>query len=167
MTPTPDWVKQLKPSGVQGHELLKAERENSNVPVQELQVLLHTQDVIDRRESILKILKAEKVFDKSQNYFMGRIDKFERALAREKRLRMLKKQHNWTKEEFHTAADLVGEPGPYGLHDSMFKVCVILHFANGTLIRAGYTRGSGHTRAAGKVAHKGQRVQNHWMLCSD
>jgi len=128
MKPTPDWVKQLKPSGVQGHELLKAERENSNVPVQELEVLLHTQDVIDRRERILKILKAEKVFDKSQNYFMGRIDRFERALAREKRLRNLKKQHNWTTDEFQAAADLVGEPGPYGLHDTMFKVTSVLQF---------------------------------------
>jgi acyl-CoA oxidase len=122
MKPTPDWVKQLKPSGIQGSELLKAERANSNVPVQELQVLLHTQDVIEMRQKILDILKAEKVFDKSQNYFMGRIDKFERALAREKRLRILKKQHNWSLDEFRTATDLVGEPGPYGLHDSMFKV---------------------------------------------
>jgi acyl-CoA oxidase len=125
-TPTPDWVKQLKPSGVEGHELLKAERANSNVPVQELEVLLHTQDVIDMRNGILDILKAEKVFDKSQNYFMGRTDKFERALAREKRLRVLKKQHNWSLEEFRTATELVGEPGPYGLHDSMFKVSKFL-----------------------------------------
>ncbi|EUC50078.1 hypothetical protein COCMIDRAFT_32645 [Bipolaris oryzae ATCC 44560] len=122
MKQTPDWVKQLKPSGVQGHELLAAERAGSNVPVQDLEVLLHTQEVIAMRYKILDILKSEKVFDKSQNYFMGRIDKFERALAREKRLRILKKQHNWNLEEFRMAVELVGEPGPYGLHDSMFKV---------------------------------------------
>jgi acyl-CoA oxidase len=127
MKPTPDWVKQLKPSGVQGHELLAAERAGSNVPVQDLEVLLHTQDVIDRRNKILAILKSEKVFDKSQNYFMGRIDRFERALAREKRLRNLKKQHNWTLEEFRMASELIGEPGPYGLHDTMFKVFPINH----------------------------------------
>jgi acyl-CoA oxidase len=107
MPTTPDWVKQLKPSGIQGTELLAAERASSNIPVTDL-------------------LKSEPVFDKSQNYFMGRIDRFERALAREKRLRLLKKQHNWTYDEFRTATELVGEPGPYGLHDSMFKVCVIL-----------------------------------------
>lgn len=122
MSPTPAWVKQLKPSGAQGHELLAAERANSNVPVKQLEELLHTRDVIERKQKILNILKAEKVFDKSQNYFMGRTDRFERALAREKRLRLLKKQHNWSLEEFRTAADLIGEPGPYGLHDSMFKV---------------------------------------------
>ena len=122
MAPTPDWVKQLKPSGAQGYELIEKERGNSNVPVQELQELLHTKDVIDRKQRILGILKAEKVFDKSQNYFMGRTDRFERALAREKRLRILKKQHGWSLEEFRTAMELIGEPGPYGLHDSMFLV---------------------------------------------
>jgi acyl-CoA oxidase len=122
MSPTPAWVKQLKPSGAQGHELLAEERANSNVPVKELEELLHTRDVIERKQKILTILKAEKVFDKSQNYFMGRTDRFERALAREKRLRILKKQHKWSLEEFRTATELVGEPGPYGLHDSMFKV---------------------------------------------
>jgi acyl-CoA oxidase len=122
MSPTPDWVKQLKPSGAQGHELLAAERASSNVPVQQLEELLHTKEVIDRKHKLLNILKAEKVFDKSQNYFMGRTDRFERALAREKRLRILKKQHNWSLEEFRTATELIGEPGPYGLHDSMFKV---------------------------------------------
>jgi acyl-CoA oxidase len=122
MSPTPDWVKQLKPSGAQGHELLAAERASSNIPVQKLEELLHTKDVIQRRDAILAILKAEKVFDKSQNYFMGRTDRFERALAREKRLRILKRQHNWNDEEFRAATELIGEPGPYGLHDSMFKV---------------------------------------------
>ncbi|OAL48627.1 acyl-coenzyme A oxidase 1 [Pyrenochaeta sp. DS3sAY3a] len=122
MAPTPDWVKQLKPSGAQGHELLKAERANSNVPVEELHELIHTKEVIERKERVLKILKSEKIFDKSQNYFMGRTDRFEKALAREKRLRILKKQNNWSVDEFRTAADLIGEPGPYGLHDSMFLV---------------------------------------------
>lgn len=125
MAPTPDWVKQLKPSGAQGHELLAAERASSSIPVQQLEELIHTKEVIDRKQKLLSILKAEKVFDKSQNYFMGRTDRFERALAREKRLRILKKQHNWTLEEFRTATELIGEPGPYGLHDSMFKVCLI------------------------------------------
>lgn len=109
--------------------MLKAERANSNVAVQELQELIHTKDVIAMKQRVLNILKAEKVFDKSQNYFMGRTDRFERALAREKRLRILKKQHNWSLEEFRTATELIGEPGPYGLHDSMFKVSFFLRMA--------------------------------------
>jgi acyl-CoA oxidase len=123
MAPTPDWVKQLKPSGPQGSELLAAERAKSNVPVEKLNELLLTKDIIQRKEKILGLLKAEKVFDKSQNYFSGRMERFERALAREKRLQLMKRENNWSFEEYRTAAELVGEPGPYGLHESMFKVC--------------------------------------------
>jgi hypothetical protein len=156
MAPTPDWVKQLKPSGAQGHELLAAERASSNVPVKQLEELIHTKEVIDRKQKLLNILKAEKVFDKSQNYFMGRTDRFERALAREKRLRILKKQHNWTLEEFRTATELIGEPGPYGLHDSMFKVCHLFIYFSCVLTPAGYAWRARHPRAARKVAHSGQ-----------
>lgn len=122
MAPTPDWVKQLKPSGQQGHEVLAAERANSNIPVEKLQNLLLTKEVIERRKKILAVLKSEDVFDKSQNYFSGRMERFERALAREKKLQILKRKNNWTRDEFRTAAELIGEPGPYGLHESMFKV---------------------------------------------
>ena len=73
--------------------MLAAERAGSNVPVRDLEVLLHTQDIIDRRQKILAILKSEKVFDKSQNYFMGRVDRFEQALAREKRRAKIKEDN--------------------------------------------------------------------------
>jgi acyl-CoA oxidase len=122
MAPTPAWVKQLKPSGPQGSELLAAERAKSNIPVEKLQELLLTKDTIVRKERILKVLQSEPVFDKSQNYFSGRVDRFERALAREKKLQLLIRKHNWTQEDAKTAYDLVGEPGPYALHEGMFKV---------------------------------------------
>ncbi|KAF2127162.1 acyl-coenzyme A oxidase 1 [Dothidotthia symphoricarpi CBS 119687] len=122
MSPTPDWVKQLKPSGPQGHELLAAERAGSHVSAEKLEELLHTKETIDVTNRMLKVLKSEKVFDKSHNLFQGRIDRFASALAREKRLRVLKMQHNWSEEEFRTAVNLVGEPGPYGLHDTMFLI---------------------------------------------
>lgn len=112
----------MKPSGPQGHELLAAERAKSNLPVEKLHELLLTKESIARKQKILAILKSEKVFDKSQNYFSGRLERFERALAREKKLQLLKRKHNWSVDEFRTAAELVGEPGPYGLHESMFKV---------------------------------------------
>lgn len=125
MAPTPDWVKQLKPSGPQGTELLAAERASSSVHVEKLQELLLTKDVIDRRNNIIGILKSEPVFDKSSNYFNGRMERFERALAREKKLQLLRRKHNWTLDEFRTASECVGEPGPYGLHETMFKVPLI------------------------------------------
>ncbi|KAF2198728.1 acyl-CoA oxidase [Delitschia confertaspora ATCC 74209] len=122
MAPNPDWVKALKPSGPQGSELLQAERAKSNVAVEKLTELLFTREIIERKHRILEILKNEKVFDKSQNYFAGRIDRFETALARAKTLANIKAKHNWTLEDYRTASELISEPGPYGLHDSMFLI---------------------------------------------
>merc|ERR1711977_629996 len=76
MSPTPQWVKDLKPSAPQGAELIKVEREKSKISVEKLSNFLFTKDVLERQAKILKILEAEKVFDKSQNYFDGRVDKF-------------------------------------------------------------------------------------------
>ncbi|KAF1987998.1 acyl-CoA oxidase [Aulographum hederae CBS 113979] len=122
MAPTPAWVKKLTPSGPQGEDILKEERAQSHLPVQKISEFLFTKTVLERKYKILKILEAEQVFDKSQNYFAGRVDKFETALARAKRLAQLRFKHAWTEEEFRMATDLISEPGPYGLHDSMFLI---------------------------------------------
>ena len=120
---SPDWVKQLKPSGPQGTELLQKERDGSNLDVRRLSEFLHTKEEMQRKDKILEILMNDQVFDKSQNYFSGRIDRFERSLARAKRLRQLTVQHQWTSQDFILANELISEPGPYGLHESMFLVC--------------------------------------------
>ncbi|KAI9664587.1 MAG: fatty-acyl coenzyme A oxidase [Bathelium mastoideum] len=122
MAPTPQWVKDLKPSGPQGHELLKQERAKSKVPVEQLSQFLFTREGLERKRRILKILEKETVFDKSQNYFAGRVDRFETALARAKRLRQLTVQHGWSVDDFRAATELISEPGPYGLHESMFLI---------------------------------------------
>ena len=122
MAPTPSWVKALKPSGPQGSELLKQERDQSNVPVEKLAKFLFTKEVLDRQARILEILRSEKVFDKSQNYFDGRVDRFQTALARAKRLQQLTVKHKWSTDDFQMATELISEPGPYGLHVSMFLV---------------------------------------------
>jgi acyl-CoA oxidase len=112
----------LKPSGPQGSELLKQERDQSNLPVGKLSEFLFTKDVLDRQERVLKILESEDVFDKSQNYFEGRTERIQTSLARAKRLQQLTIQHKWSKEEFNMANELMSEPTPYGLHASMFLV---------------------------------------------
>ena len=123
MAPTPQWVRDLKPAPPQGVDLIKAEREKSKISVEKLSNFLFTKEVLDRQQNILKILQAEKVFDKSQNYFDGRVDRFKTALARAKRLRQLQVKHNWNRDEYMTANELISEPGPYGLHASMYLVC--------------------------------------------
>ncbi|KAF4500091.1 acyl- oxidase [Fusarium agapanthi] len=116
----PDWVKALKPSGPQGSELLAQERANSDINVDQLSTFLFTKEVLERNDKILKILQADPVFDKEQNYSRGRTDRLEAALARAKALRRLSVKHNWNEEEHHAANDLISEPTPYGLHATMF-----------------------------------------------
>ncbi|KAF2184321.1 hypothetical protein K469DRAFT_709053 [Zopfia rhizophila CBS 207.26] len=77
---------------------------------------------MDRKRRVLDVLRSEKVFDKSQNYFAGSVDRFETALTRAKKLRNLGMKHDWTPEEFRTAGELISEPGPCGLRESVFLV---------------------------------------------
>jgi acyl-CoA oxidase len=110
----------LKPSPPQGVDLIQAERDKSKISVDKLSNFLFTKEVLERQDRILAILQSEKVFDKSQNYFDGRVDKFKTALARAKRLRQLQVQHKWDRDDYMTADSLISEPGPYGLHASMY-----------------------------------------------
>ena len=131
----PPWVRKLKPSGPQGTELLDQERAQSRVPVEKLSEFLFTKEVLARQDGVLKILKSEKVFNKSQNYFSGREERFQRALARAKRMRQLAIENRWSQDEYMMASDLISEPGPYGLHASMFLVWLsFLHYVLGILM---------------------------------
>lgn len=118
--PNPDWVQALKPSGIQGPELLQQERSKSNIDHERLAKFLFTQEKLDSDAKILKILQSHDVFDKSSNYFNGRTERIKAALARGKKLRQLSIEHNWTADEYVTANSLIGEPTPYGLHEHMF-----------------------------------------------
>ncbi|KAI7259312.1 acyl-CoA oxidase [Hortaea werneckii] len=122
MASPPSWVKALKPAGPQGSELIQQERNRSNLNVDQLSHFLFTRDALERKHRILAVLQQEKVFDKSQNYFAGRIDRFETALARAKKLRQLVTKHGWTQDDKMIANELISEPGPYGLHESMFLI---------------------------------------------
>lgn len=123
-SPPPDWVKALKPSGPQGSELLAQERAQSNVDVQKLSELLHTKASLERQQKLLKMLQPEKVFDKSQNHSLGRVERLQRSLAKAKRLQQIAEREKWSFEELNAANELIGEPTPYGLHASMFLVCI-------------------------------------------
>ncbi|KAJ5736441.1 uncharacterized protein N7483_001566 [Penicillium malachiteum] len=121
-SPPPDWVKALKPSEPQGSDLLAQERAQSNVNVEKLSEFLHTKAALERQDKMLSLLQPDKIFDKSQNHSLGRVERLKRSLAKAKRLQLLAEQEKWSIEEFHIANDLIGEPTPYGLHASMFLV---------------------------------------------
>ena len=122
MSNPPQWVRDLKPIGPQGSDILQQERAQSNVNTDQLASFLFSKEGLARKHRILKVLQNEKVFDKSQNYFAGRIDRFETALARSKKLRKLQVQNGWSQEDKQVANELISEPGPYGLHESMFLI---------------------------------------------
>ncbi|KAI1616046.1 acyl-CoA oxidase [Exophiala viscosa] len=122
MPSNPEWVKALKPSGPQGSELLSQERAKSNLNVDQLAGFMFTKAILERNDRILRILQAEPVFDKSQNYFSGRTERIEASLAKGKRLQQLQVEHKWSRDEFMAANELISEPTPYGLHASMFLV---------------------------------------------
>ncbi|KAI6784847.1 acyl-CoA oxidase [Emericellopsis cladophorae] len=120
MSPNPEWVKKLVVASPQGSELLATERASSNLDTDQLAEYLFGKNELETRERVLKILTAEPVFDKSQNYFQGREARIEASLAKAKRLRQLQLEHNWSQDEYMIANDLLSEPTPYGLHASMF-----------------------------------------------
>jgi acyl-CoA oxidase len=126
MAPTPQWVKDLTPAKPTGQKTLEDERNKSNLDVTQLSNFLFGKEQLERKNYIEDLLKKEPVFDKSQNYFDGRIDRFKTALAREKRLFQLEREHKFTEKDQYTANSLIGEPGPYGLHKTMFLVCAPL-----------------------------------------
>lgn len=122
MPPNPDWVKKLTPAAPQGADLLAAERASSNINVDQLADYMFTKETLAMRDNILRILTADPVFDKSQNYFQGRDDRIKASLGKGKRLQQLSGKHNWSQEEYQCANDLLSEPTPYGLHATMFLV---------------------------------------------
>lgn len=122
MAPVPAWVDKLIPTKPSGGPLLEKERAGSNINNAQLTKFIHGEEFLETRASILKILESEKVFDKSQNYFLGRTERFKYALARAKRLRQLAVEHEWSLEDHNIAVDLISEPMPYGLHGTMFLV---------------------------------------------
>lgn len=121
----PSWVKQLEPSSPQGTDLLRDERAKSELNTTRLSHFLHGKNELKRRDEILEVLENDSVFDKSQNYFAGRIERFETSLARGKRLHQLAREKGWSVADFHIANDLLSESTPYRLHDSMFLVRLI------------------------------------------
>ena len=168
MSPTPDWVKALKPSTPAGTDLLKAERDKSQISVDKLSNFLFTREVLERQQRILEILQSEKIFDKSQNYFDGRVDKFKTALARAKKLRQLQVKHNWNNDEYMTAYDLVSETGPYVLHIGMYLVCYawIVRCSRTNRLPDDSSR-SRHSRAEETLPRACRELRGHWLLCTD
>ncbi|MCJ1272696.1 fatty-acyl coenzyme A oxidase [Puttea exsequens] len=117
----PEWVQSLIDSVEESHNL-DLERRQSSIDVQKLAYFLFTRKLLERRRDILDVLEADPVFEKFQNHYLGPVDKLEVAIRRGKRLHQLAVKHAWSDDDYQTAADLIGESDPYGLHASLFLV---------------------------------------------
>jgi acyl-CoA oxidase len=120
MPTSPEWVQELLPSGLQGCDVLTAERASSSVSADRFASFMFSDTVLERDAHILRILQSDPVFSKVKNYYAGRIERIRTALARGKRLQQLSVEHKWTEDGYQIAYDLIGEPTPYGLHAGMF-----------------------------------------------
>ena len=118
----PEWVVKLQETGCDDGDILESEREKSGVDVERLADLLFTRARLEKKQSILDVLKADPVFEKSRNHYLSPAEKLEVALTRGKRLRQLSVEHSWSEDDYQVAADLISEPDPYGLHASLFLV---------------------------------------------
>ena len=110
----------LKPSGTPGSELLRIERSKATFDSQEMSRYIHGQEFLDRQARILSILENEPALDKSSDFYMGRTDRFRRAMLKDKRLAQLAVEHDWSYDDKALAEKLADLPGPFGLHKSMF-----------------------------------------------
>ncbi|BFZ55957.1 hypothetical protein PYCC9005_002998 [Savitreella phatthalungensis] len=108
-----------KPSGP---EALQTERSKATFSPDELAKYIHGQTWLDRQARILSVLEKEPIFNKSVNYYQGRSDRLKRALERGKRATQLAKELKWDFDDIAMADALIDEPGPYGLHKSMYLI---------------------------------------------
>ena len=118
----PDWVISLAASVGQEGDALEQERKGSEIDTHRLANLLFSRELIEKKKQILSFLQAAFEFEKSQNHYLGPVEKLGVAIARGKRLRQLSVEHAWSDDDYQIAADLISEPDPYGLHASLFLV---------------------------------------------
>jgi len=107
MASNKEFDRQLTPR-YSGEDAIRGEREKSAINVDQLSDWLLSREYVDRQKKILAILKNEKVFDKSQNYFRSREDMIKSALARAKRAKQLQVEKKW--EE---AGTIIMKPASY------------------------------------------------------
>lgn len=112
----------LRPAGVSGPELLKIERSKASFNSKHMSEYLYGREYLERDAELVQLLQSDDsgAFDKKDLNYLGRTDKFRRALRKDKRLAELALQHGWDRETTLHAESLCDLPGPFGLHRSMF-----------------------------------------------
>lgn len=120
-----DFSDELKPAEPQGPDILRQERNGSNINTRQLaEHLLHRDGFLERQAKILKIIEKRPLFNKRNLLNLARPDRYHVALARSKELRRLALEYDWNPLDHNMADYLVGEVNPYSLHTVMFMVSI-------------------------------------------
>lgn len=117
----PDFTDNLKPAEPSGPSILATERQQSDVPVDELaNHLFSGNGFLERQSRILPILEKEHLFSKTKQLNLSRPERYHLGLARAKRLRRLADQYGWDQDDHDMAAYLCDDVSPYMVHVAMF-----------------------------------------------
>ncbi|KAI7222402.1 acyl-CoA oxidase [Hortaea werneckii] len=117
----PDFTDSLKPAAPDGAAILSKERQQSNVPVDQLaEHLFSGNDFLKRQQRILRVLENDKLFEKKKQQNLSRPERWQLGLARAKQLRRYADQYQWDGEDLNTAQYLCDDVSPYMVHYSMF-----------------------------------------------
>ena len=119
-----DFTTELKPAAPDGATIIEAERNRSNVKIDQLSKHLLTSDYLQRQRRIVDILCREVIFSKETQANLSRPDRYKLGLARGKRMRQLQDKHSWNDDDFVMAEYLVDDIQPYHLHISLFTAAV-------------------------------------------
>ena len=121
----PGFPDNLKPASPNGSEILAKEREQSDVPIDELAVhLLSRDDFLERQERILPILQKDPLFKKTKQFNLSRPERYQLGLARAKKLRRFADEYDWDEEDQKMSVYLCDDVSPYMVHVSMFITTV-------------------------------------------
>lgn len=121
----PDFTDNLKPAEPTGPSILAKERNQSDVPVDELaQHLLARNGFLERQARILPLLEKDPLFRKTKQQNLSRPERYQLGLARAKKTRRLADQHGWDQEDFDMSTYLSDDVSPYNVHIAMFITTV-------------------------------------------
>ncbi|KAI7348919.1 hypothetical protein D0862_07008 [Hortaea werneckii] len=117
----PDFTDFLKPATPDGPAILAKERQQSDVPVDQVaEHLFSGNDFLKRQQRMLRVLENDKLFQKTKQQNLSRPERYQLGLARAKQLRRYADQYRWDGEDLDMAQYLCDDVSPYMVHYSMF-----------------------------------------------
>ncbi|KAI9597306.1 peroxisomal acyl-coenzyme A oxidase 1-like protein [Syncephalis fuscata] len=100
---------------------LANERRQCSFPINELTHVFHNGEATwKRKQWVMSLVEQDPVFDRSDRYFMGRSERFDKGLRRMRRMMELRNEHNLTSTDVNTLRLASDEYVPIYLHTDMF-----------------------------------------------